>query len=85
LLALHVPHDLGPAQLLGIGVRALLGRLRGVPNMDLLEAREIRIATRRRRLAVAFDGEVEFMRGPLHYRSLAGAIRVMAPPRSMGE
>jgi diacylglycerol kinase family enzyme len=81
LLSLHVPHDLGPVELFGIGLKALVGRLKGVENMDMLHAREILVQTRRRRLAVAVDGEVEFMRAPLHYRSLPGALRVMRPVR----
>lgn len=78
-LSLHIPHDLGPWELILIGLKALTGRLRGVDKMDMLRAREILVSTRRMRLAVAFDGEVEYVRPPLRYRSLPGALRLMVP------
>jgi diacylglycerol kinase family enzyme len=79
LLSLHVPHDLSAAELAGIGLRALVGRLSGVEKMDTLDCRELLVETRRRRIAVALDGEVGYLRPPLRYRSLPGALRVVAP------
>jgi diacylglycerol kinase family enzyme len=38
------------------------------------------ISARRKRLLVAFDGEVATMRSPLHYKIRPGALRVFAPP-----
>jgi diacylglycerol kinase family enzyme len=40
------------------------------------------ISSRRSRLLVAFDGEVETMRSPLHCRTWPGALRVFAPART---
>jgi diacylglycerol kinase family enzyme len=40
---------------------------------------DISARARRKRLAVALDGEVVFLRPPLHYRIRAGELRVCAP------
>lgn len=81
LLSVHVPHDLGPWELLAIPLKALFGRLRHVRNFDVFQAAEILVETRRKRLAVALDGEVDYMRPPLRYRALPGALRLIAPAR----
>lgn len=68
----------GFAGLLGIASRALAGD----PRPGDLETRsmaELWVATRRRQVMVAWDGEVTRMRTPLRYRIRPGALRVMAP------
>jgi diacylglycerol kinase family enzyme len=53
----------------------------------LVDQRDLRILTltglevdsRRKRLLVACDGEIQLMRTPLKYRTRPGALRVLAP------
>jgi diacylglycerol kinase family enzyme len=39
----------------------------------------IEVSSRRKRLLVAFDGEIQWMQTPLHYRTRPAALRVFAP------
>lgn len=64
-------------RVLGAAVLKRLGR------STLIESREVREITMdptRAVVAVALDGEVEDVRGPLHYRSRPAALRVRVPP-----
>jgi diacylglycerol kinase family enzyme len=78
-LCLFIANPQGRLALMRLALRAFLGRL--TPEEDFapayLEAVEIR--TRRRRLAVALDGEVMVFRTPLHYRIRPRALRVIVP------
>lgn len=65
-------------RLLGMALRALAGRLRP-GDLDAREATEFWVETQRRRVEVAWDGEVAMMASPLHYRIRPRALRVMAP------
>jgi diacylglycerol kinase family enzyme len=74
--------DAGRAELIGMAVRALFGR---VPPRELkvLEAAELWVQTRRfRRVKVANDGEVFVTRSPLHYRIRPRVLRVIVPTRT---
>ena len=65
-------------KLLGMAVRALLGR--PAPGaLETHEARDCWIRTRTRHPRVARDGEVAAMTSPLHYRSRPGALNVLVP------
>lgn len=79
VLTLHVTRDISRWGLARLGLRALTGRLRADKDFDAVEAHEVWIETRHRRLRVATDGEVNIMTPPLHYRILPGALRVMVP------
>ncbi|HEX6125636.1 MAG TPA: diacylglycerol kinase family protein, partial [Pyrinomonadaceae bacterium] len=57
----------------------LLGRLRQWKDFEEVSTREITIQTRRKKLHVAFDGEVREMITPLNYRILPKALRVIVP------
>jgi len=78
-LSLYVTNRIGRWGLVRLAVRALLGRLREEKDFLPLLTDEVKIETKRRHLRVAFDGEVDLMPTPLHYRSRPGALRVMAP------
>lgn len=78
-LSLHVTRDIGRWGLVRLAASALLGRLRESRDFDALCTREVWIETRRTRLRVATDGEVNIMRSPLHYRVRPAALRVIAP------
>jgi YegS/Rv2252/BmrU family lipid kinase len=78
-LSLYITNRTGRWGLLRLAVRALFGRLREDKDFLALCTKEVRIQTRRKRLRVAFDGEVDMMETPLHYRVLPGALRVIVP------
>ncbi|HKP71899.1 MAG TPA: diacylglycerol kinase family protein [Pyrinomonadaceae bacterium] len=78
-LSLHMTRDTGRFGLVRLALRALCGRLREAKDFDALCTKEVWIETRRTRLRVATDGEVNIMRSPLHYRVRPGALRVIVP------
>ncbi len=60
-------------------VRTAFGRLKQWRDFEIVATDEITIRTRRRRVHVAFDGEVDVMRSPLIYKSLPKALKVIVP------
>ena len=70
----------GPADLLAIGMRALVNRLRST-DIDVFDARDLLVSTRHRRLEVSADGEVVHLDAPLRYRSRPKALSVVVPAR----
>jgi diacylglycerol kinase family enzyme len=66
-------------------LKALIGRLGGVDRFESLLVPEVVIEARRRRLAVALDGELTVLRPPLHYRIRPAALRVLVPVPAAGE
>ncbi len=78
-LSLYMTHRTGRWGLVRLALRALLGRLREDKDFLALCTNEVRIETRRKRLRVAFDGEVDILEVPLHYRVRPGALRVLVP------
>ena len=71
-------HEAGNCRLLGLAVRALAGHLR-THDLEMQDTAEFWVETQRRRIEVAWDGEVTTMASPLHYRIRPAALRVMAP------
>jgi len=66
--------------MLKVFAAALAGRGKDVGELEEFVARSFRVkAHGRRRLRVSFDGEVRRMVGPLEYRVLPRALRVIAP------
>jgi len=78
-MCVYVLRRTGRLGLLLLSFSALVGRLHNARNFDSLCAREVWIETRRRRVAVATDGEVHLMRSPLHYRVRPRDLRVLVP------
>lgn len=78
-LAVYLPEPLSPIRTLALGVRMACRRLEQAPGYDALCAREMRLDTKRARLPVSVDGEVEMMVPPLYYRARARALRVIVP------
>ena len=72
-------HRTGRWGLVRLALRALLGRLREDKDFLALSTNEVKIETRRHRLRVAFDGEVDIMQTPFHYRARPRALRVIVP------
>lgn len=79
LLSLYWTRRTGRLGLLGLAVRALLGRLREADDFEALCTSEAWIEARRPRLRVAKDGEVSMLNTPLHYRIRHKALRVIVP------
>ena len=85
-LCLHLARrDTGRLGLLRLTLGALTGRLREDRDFESISTDEVLIETRRSRLRVATDGEVSVMQGPLRYRVLPGALRVIVPEESATE
>jgi YegS/Rv2252/BmrU family lipid kinase len=78
-LSVYMTNRTGRWGLVRLAVRALLGRLREDKDFLGLCTREAKIETRRRRLRVAFDGEVDVMETPFHYRVRPRSLRVIVP------
>ena len=55
------------------------GRLKQWRDFEAVSSEEVTIASRKKRLLVAFDGEVAVMQTPLCYRSRPEALRVIVP------
>lgn len=68
--------------LVGLVLRALVGRLRQARDFESLLATELVIDAPHGSPRVATDGEVTAMQSPLRYRILPGVLSVLAPPAS---
>lgn len=74
---LHRGGRLGVLQLL---FRTMTGTIRQWRDFEQVMTDTVAIQTRRKKLPVAFDGEVEVVKTPLHYRIVPNALTVLAPP-----
>ena len=79
VLSVAVTRDVGRLGLLGLLLRALVGRLRDAEDFSVLEGRELWIETRRNRLLVATDGEQQHMETPLRYCLHSTSLSVIVP------
>jgi diacylglycerol kinase family enzyme len=77
-LCLFVARRQSRLALLWVAVRCVAGL---VDQRDLrtVASPAVEVSSRRKRLLVAFDGEIQWMRTPLHYRTRPAALRVLAP------
>ena len=78
-LSIYVLHRTGRMGLVRLALRSLFGKLRQAKDFETFCTDEITIETRRKKLLVAFDGEVKQMETPLHYRIRPNALRVIVP------
>lgn len=67
------------AELSLLALRSILGILNQSSDLRLTSLSTLTVTSRRRQLLVAFDGEVEPMNTPLHYKIRPNALRVFAP------
>jgi diacylglycerol kinase family enzyme len=72
-------YRIGRWGLVRLAFRALFGRLGGERDFTVLATKEVRIASRHKRLPVSIDGEVVLIETPLDYRIRPRALRVIAP------
>ena len=84
VLSVYITERVGRLRLLGLAVRALVGRLRDDKDFLALRSNEVKILTPHKRLRVAFDGEIEVMTPPLQYRIRQRALRVIVPEDATG-
>ena len=80
-LGLYLTHRTGRFGLFRLAFHALFGRVDQAKDFDVFCVTEARIETRKRRLLVALDGEVERMETPLQYRMRPAALQVLVPRR----
>lgn len=79
VLSIYITQRTSRLKLIGLALRALIGRLRDDQDFLALSSNEVKIETRHKRLRVAFDGEIEVMETPLQYRIRSRALRVIVP------
>ena len=78
-LSIYTTRRRGRLALVGLALRALLGRLRQASDFSSVHASALRIEAGRRRVWVATDGELNAMTTPLTFRVLPRALRVLVP------
>lgn len=85
VLSIYITHRTTRLRLIGLALRAMAGRLRNDRDFLALRSNEVKILTRRKRLRVAFDGEIKWMQTPLQYRVRSRALRVIVPKNAEAE
>lgn len=78
-LSLYLTRHTGRFGLFRLALHALLGRLRESPDFEMVTVPSLTVRSRKQRLLVATDGEVQFMQPPLHYRIRPKSLRVLVP------
>jgi diacylglycerol kinase family enzyme len=79
VLSVYVVKRQNRAALVHLALAALFGRLQQARDFEFLTATELTIETRRSRLLVATDGEVQPMTSPLRYRIRPRCLKVIVP------
>ena len=79
VLSIYITHGTSRLKLIALALRAVVGRLRNDKDFLALRSNEVQIHTARKRVRVAFDGEIEVMAAPLQYRIRSRALRVIVP------
>ena len=85
VLSIYITQRTSRVKLITLALRAVIGNLRNDKDFLELRSNEVKIATRHKRLRVAFDGEIEVMKPPLEYRIRSRALRVIVPKDAEGE
>ena len=78
-LSVYFLHRSGRKGLFLLVVRTIFGRLRQTHDFEEINVEEITFETKKKRILVAFDGEVETLHSPLHYKIHPQALRVIVP------
>ena len=79
-LCLYVARPQSRLSLLWLACRCMLGLVEQARDLRILKVGAAEITSRKRRLLVALDGEVETMQPPLRYRTRPNALLVLVPP-----
>lgn len=78
-LSIYFLHRGGRWGVTALLLRTVFQRLKQWHDFEAVNTSELSITTRKKRLLVAFDGEVAMMETPLHYRILPKALNVIVP------
>ena len=81
-LSVYFLHRSGRRGLFLLIARTILGRLRQTHDFEEINVEEITFETRKKQILVAFDGEVETLETPLHYKIHPKALRVIVPSQN---
>lgn len=79
-LSLYLLRHLGLSDALRLGIGMFLGSWRNDQVLEIENVHSLTIRTRRKRVRVMLDGEVEMVDSPIAFRSLPLALTVLAPP-----
>jgi diacylglycerol kinase family enzyme len=79
VLNVYTTRSCTPRGLLALALRALAGRLRQADDFMESSVSALRVASRRRQLLVATDGEVRMMATPLEFRIVPRSLQVLVP------
>jgi diacylglycerol kinase family enzyme len=71
--------------LMRLAFRAFCGRLHEASDFDALITKQFSIETRRPRISISTDGEVNQMNTPLNYLTHPGALHVIVPVKNVPE
>ncbi len=78
-LSVYFLHRSGRKGLFLLVLRMIFGRLRQTKDFEEINTEEITIETRKKRVLVAFDGEVENLETPLRFKIHKQVLRVIVP------
>lgn len=78
-LSIYFLHRGGRLGVIRLLFRTMTGRVKQWKDFEEVLAEDVSIQTRRKRMHVAFDGEVSVMRTPLKYQILPKALKVLVP------
>ncbi len=78
-LSVYFLHRSGRKGLFLLVVRTIFGRLRQTSDFEEINTGEITIETKKKRLLVAFDGEIKKLETPLVYKIRPKVLRVIVP------
>lgn len=78
-LSLYVLHPKSRPALLWFVLRALAGKLSRPKDLDALQATQLCVQGQDAPVRVAFDGELDELAMPLHFRSRPRALQVLVP------
>lgn len=81
VLGVYLLRDEGRTGLLRIALHSLAYKLEEASSFENDIATEVVVATRRRRIRVALDGEVYKFDTPLRYTTMPASLRVMVPKK----
>jgi diacylglycerol kinase family enzyme len=81
-LGVYVSKHRRGSALLGVFLKAALGRLRSDPKIEHMRARSIVVDSVLPRIKASNDGEIEILTFPLSYCIRPKALHVLVPPSS---
>jgi YegS/Rv2252/BmrU family lipid kinase len=79
-LSLYFLHRAGRIGVIVLLLKTIFGTAKQWKEFEEVLSDSVTIQTRRKRIQVAFDGEVTTMQTPLRYRCLPKALKVIVPP-----